>query len=276
MRVGTALVLVPFIVTLAAEFVMEWMKEQGYYANPSAKVDKAMVWLSALTDSWGFAVGLGCAIGAVVAAWGDYLLRRQETPRAAPSKAPQADEWSDIEALKASHRRLHEEIARRNRDAEDVKRGEFVTGQRIGVSFTSNQGVESAVVYKAYGAKKVRHLQICLDLARGIDRKGKMHFTRMKIEDRNDIIRDKVFTTIIMNRELIGDQYTFTWNTQDKPAPPFSIGRHEGRIALIGDDESEQYLYFLTIPTHPNIYGILYFEIIFERLNLALSWEGQP
>lgn len=155
--------------------------------------------------------------------------------------------------------------------AHQPKPTEYVSGQRIGANFSRNQGDEPAIMYKATGARAVDRLRIYLDLAQGTKLTGKVNFFRMKIADVFDVVRDKTFTMPIMNRRLNGSDYTFAWNTSDPLAPEFTIGECEGRISLIGDDEREQYLYFMTLRTDQH--GDPYFKVI-ERPDFASKWEG--
>ncbi len=149
---------------------------------------------------------------------------------------------------------------------------DYVTGQRIGANFTREQGEEVAIMYKAVGARLVDRLRVYLDLSQG-GLGEKVNFYRMKIGELTDVVRGKTFTIPIMHRHLNGDRYTFKWNTADKLAPEFTLGgKCEGRISLIGDDEGEQYLYFMTVPTMQH--GEMYFEVIVLGAETARKWEG--
>lgn len=83
-----AALLTAFAVPLFSEFLIEWAKEKGFYANPTAKVDAAMSWISGLGESWWFALTFGCLLGSAAVLWADYWLRgRKAEPKAVSLKA---------------------------------------------------------------------------------------------------------------------------------------------------------------------------------------------
>ena len=83
-RIATTWILVGFALTILAsvvgEFFIELAKEQGLYENPSAKVASMMSLLAEIVRSWWFILALGVFLGAVVALWSDYFLRRADAP----------------------------------------------------------------------------------------------------------------------------------------------------------------------------------------------------
>lgn len=77
-----ALFLLPILIAVFSEFPIEWVKEQGYYAHPSAKIDAMIAFVDHIILSTWFQWSVIGIAAFTVGAWLDYFLRIREENKA--------------------------------------------------------------------------------------------------------------------------------------------------------------------------------------------------